>query len=175
MQERLRKIYQLSVRGIAGERETAQRLLQSLLDKHGLTISDIADEERSDRKFKYNTAQERRLLIQIFAKVLGSTDFKVWGYTYHLKTIGISATNAEFIEMSILFEDHKLELKKQMQRLFSAFVQANKLFPPANKDNRPALTDEEIAELRKVLQMAQAIEPTPVTRRRLSEGRTVSA
>lgn len=43
MKERLRKIYELSVRGVDGERETAQRLLKNLLEKHGLSLSDITD------------------------------------------------------------------------------------------------------------------------------------
>lgn len=43
--ERLKKIYNLSLKGVGGEREQAQAILDKLLKKYELSLDDIDDED----------------------------------------------------------------------------------------------------------------------------------
>lgn len=42
--DRLNKLLKLAEQGVGGEKTTAQKMLDKMLIKHGLSISDISDE-----------------------------------------------------------------------------------------------------------------------------------
>ena len=69
VQAKLRKLQALAERGVGGEKETAKRMLEKLLARHGLTLDDLADERRDTRWFPAPTKFDVRLAAQIMAKV----------------------------------------------------------------------------------------------------------
>lgn len=70
--DKLKKLLALAERGEQGEAENARRLLEAELRKHGLTFDDIREENKRTRMFKYNSNEERTLLIQVLVNYLGS-------------------------------------------------------------------------------------------------------
>ncbi len=55
LQIKLRKIYELSQRGVEGEKENAQKMLNELLKKHNLSIDDIFP----NAKYKKQKTQDK--------------------------------------------------------------------------------------------------------------------
>lgn len=64
--ERLKKIYNLSLKGVGGEREQAQAILDKLLKKYELSLDDIDDEDTAsyDYELKYHGEEQLRILHQ---------------------------------------------------------------------------------------------------------------
>ena len=98
MKERLRKIYELSLHGTDGEKANAQELLKNLLSKHRLSIADIADEAKAERRFKPKNKTEVRLLCQIVNKVTDGDNRAIWSYRGSKDRV-VELTTAEFIEV----------------------------------------------------------------------------
>jgi hypothetical protein len=167
MKERLRKIYELSVKGVGGEREAAQKLLQNLLKKHGLTLDAITDEAKTERQFKPKDILYKRLLCQIISKVTNSDDRAI--YTYKRRQgLFIELTAAEFIEVDLLFTEYSQSFGKEQDTLLKAFIYTNDIFAAdGTKSTKSDLTDDEIREWKRAMSMAQSITPTPITRKRL--------
>lgn len=167
MKERLRKIYELSLHGTDGEKANAQELLKNLLSKHRLSIADIADEAKAERRFKPKNKTEVRLLCQIVNKVTDGDNRAIWSYRGSKDRV-VELTTAEFIEVELLFSEYIAALKKEQERLYVAFIHANNIFPKnGEKISAADLTAEELKEARRTAALANAIDPTPVNRKRL--------
>ena len=70
--DKLKKLLALAERGERGEADNARRLLEAELRRHGLTLEDICADSKRTRIFKYNSNEERTLLIQVLVNYLGS-------------------------------------------------------------------------------------------------------
>jgi len=169
MKERLRKIYELATRGVGGERENAQRLLERLLAEHNLTIEDLAGDEKKLYYFRYSEGWEKKLILQIVAKVTNVSTIEPWVRKGWRKARGFELTAAEFAECQLLLEEYRKAYRKELERLFSAFVQRNRIFGDGKADESNT-TPEQWAELEKVLAMARSLDVVPIPRKRLVEG-----
>ncbi|WP_271105121.1 DUF2786 domain-containing protein [Pseudomonas tohonis] len=160
---KLRKLIALAERGTGGEKENASRVLQKLLDRHGLALEDLTDEKCEMHWFRYSGKFERRLASQILAKVLDTTQVSTWTSKAKRAQVGVKLTAAQAIEFEIHFSALRVALKSCFDTAYGAFVQANDIFAktaPESRDPSP-LTDKELA----VVAMAMAITPTPVNPR----------
>lgn len=167
MKERLRKIYELSVRGVDGERENAQKLLTSLLARHRLTIEDLIGEEKIHHEIKYRGKLQRKMLLQIVAHVIGDLE-KVEVYTRRNRKelLIFDLTASEIAEVELLYSEYWKAFEKEQERLLSAFISRNNIYPES-KDDRKEFTPEEMAELRRVMRMAANMEAVDVGRKRM--------
>lgn len=162
LQARLRKLMALAERGEGGEKQNAQRMLDKMLERHGLTIHDLTDERREIRWFPAPKAIDQRLAGQIMAKVCGTSKIGLYTSKGRPKQIGVEVTPAEAVEFEIHYDTLRKALAEHFEDAFSAFVQANKLFaPPVRDDAEVSLSARDFA----VLQMASAITPTSVHQR----------
>lgn len=161
----MRKLLALAERGEGGEKVNAQRMLETMLRRHGMTIGDLIGEKRELHWFKASSSLDKQLARQIAAKVL---DGQVVSYRNqrNAKEVGIETTPAEAIEIDLHLEALRPALASHMDLAFSAFVQANRLFKstPSEAPAKP-MTDEERAHARKVLAMADVTDATPVHKR----------
>lgn len=172
--EKLKKIKALAERGIGGEKETAMRMYEELKTKY-----EIADDETNmttTHWFRYKDALEEKLLCQIFYKVTGDTT----GYAYagrraNTKKRGCDCTEAEALEITLLFSFYKEELKKELNVFIVAFYNANSLFPDDNvrchaNSNREELTREEKRFLKKAAVMSSFFDKNQPPRAMLQGG-----
>lgn len=68
--ELAKKLKALSERGEGGEKLNADRMLRDLMEKHGISLSDIEDESTEMRLFHFK-AKQHKIFIQVAAMVIG--------------------------------------------------------------------------------------------------------
>lgn len=162
VEAKLRKLLALSQRGEGGEKDNAQRMLEKLLARHGLTIDDLVDDRREIRWFPISTSYDRKLAAQIMSKICDSESPGLYVSKGRLKKIGVEVTPSEAVEFELHYDTLRKALSAHFDDAFSAFVQVNQLFPSTlPEDQLPALNDRDM----RVMSMASVINPTPVNPR----------
>ncbi|HBP6689769.1 TPA: DUF2786 domain-containing protein [Pseudomonas aeruginosa] len=159
---KLRKLQALAERGFGGEKVNAQRMLEKLLARHGLTLCDLADERREIRWFPAPTKFEARLAFQILAKVCNTDDPSAYRSKQRPKQVGVEVTPSEAIEFELHYDILREALEEHFHDAFSAFVQANRLFSNIPSDGvEPQLSERDF----RVMSMAATVQPTAITPR----------
>ena len=109
--DKLKKLKALAERGVGGERESALKLYHKLLEKY----------------------QIEDLLTQIFYKVTGSPSYHHYTGNYsRRKKRGCNCTEIEAVEIKMLFDFYRQELKRELEAFLIAFKQGNNLYPDKN-------------------------------------------
>ena len=159
--ELLQKVKALADRGIDGEKTNAEELLKKLMDKHGITEEDISEDIIKDHELKIkDIPMIKRLIKQIMYSVIGNLDGRKGIWEYHRekkKRVCITSTDSEFLEIATKFEFYQEHWSHDLEIMYSAFVQSNKIFPPREliKEHEPReLTEEDM----KVLNLAEKLE-----------------
>ncbi|KTC42733.1 hypothetical protein AO260_21690 [Pseudomonas sp. ABAC21] len=162
VEAKLRKLLALAQRGEGGEKDNAQRMLEKLLARHGLTIGDLLDDRREIRWFPISTSYDRRLAAQIMSKICDSESPGLYISKGRLKKIGVEVTPSEAVEFELHYETLRKALTTHFDDAFSAFVQANHLFPATpSEEQLLSLNDRDM----RVMSMASVIRPTAVNPR----------
>lgn len=154
---RMKKLQALAERGVGGEKETAQRMLDKMLKENGITTLEDLEEEKSEYTlFSYNGKHEIKLLKQCMYKVLGASGelecYKPYG---RRQKVGIYCTPTQKVEIELEFEFYRNVFYEELKTFMNAFIQAQKIFPPDAPESDGDLTEEDM----KVLFMAQGIDP----------------
>lgn len=171
MIEKLRKIYELSIRGADGERQLAASRLQELLSNHKLTLADILDTARNITPFQYKGDLEFLLLSQIVMTVTNS--YKLSAYDYRKSgrrvrnKIGYGLTKAEAVEVRQLFDYYRQEFQKEQKHFLGAFIVKNNLLPDTGHHKKD-FSEEEKQEILRISELAQALQALPTPRKQLS-------
>lgn len=162
VQDKLRKLQALAERGVGGEQVTAQRMLEKLLARHGLTVDDLADERREIRWFPAPTAFERRLAWQVLAKVCNTDSPAAYSSKSKRKQVGVEVTPSEAIEFELHYDALRKAMAEHFDDAFVAFVQANRLFSSLpGAEPEPLLSERDF----RIMSMAAAVQPTAVNPR----------
>lgn len=88
----------LAERGVGGEKETAQKKLEQLMKKYGVEDSDLSEDKEEDHEFKYHNEFEKKILRQLFYKIVPDYRSHTYYYTRGIgsKSIyGIRCTKAQ--------------------------------------------------------------------------------
>ncbi|PSN80993.1 hypothetical protein C8B47_03700 [filamentous cyanobacterium CCP4] len=144
-----------------GEKENAVKLLGVLLKKNGLSLKDLINTEMIEVKFTYKHWWEKSLIIQIIGMVRDETQVH---YHKARNTIYADLTMAQSQDALSLYEYYRVELKREIEVLVDAFIQANRLFPDT-PSNEPSC-DLDFSFLMRVRQMMKNLDtlPSPVHR-----------
>ena len=150
--DKLKKVKELADRGEDGEALNARQKLHILLNKHGLTISDLENVKISQYKFKYSTVAEMEIMIQCIAKVTNDPKLTYSWYKDKKKEFFVKLAEWQYIESMALIDFHvvqfRKELKAQMKALKSAYCSKHHLFPDKKSDKEgPELNLEEMERL----------------------------
>lgn len=131
MIQRIKKLQALAERGVGGEKETAAKMLQRLLEKNGIsTLEELEKEEVEYFLFSYNGRHEIKLLKQCIYKVMGYSDKTEYYRTRGTRQkVGIYCTKAQRIEIELEFEFYRNVFYEELSTFMSAFIQAQKIFP----------------------------------------------
>jgi len=156
--EKLLKLKALSddERGNQNERETARKMLESLMERNNISLSDLNDSEVKEFELHYQKLHgkmEKRLLINIISKVLGR-EASTWYYKNRKAQITIvRCTLSQKIEIEYLYEIYRNELYRELELIFDAFIHVNKIYDPSpnpNPDDEP-LSPEKMAEIEAIM------------------------
>ncbi len=151
--ERLKKIYALALAGVDGEKTAAKAILDKLLKKYDLDLSDLDEDKINDYVLEFHGKEQEQLLIQCIYKVTNKTD----AY-YHLKykksgracrtQLKVYCTKAEKAEILFLFDFYKRLWEKERAALLVAFIQKHSLFGNAGKgEPSKRYTDDELKKI----------------------------
>ena len=107
-------------------------MLARLLEKNGInSLEELEAEQYEYTLFSYNGKHEIRLLRQCIYKVMGAksdrTEYRSYG---RRQKIGIYCTKAQKIEIELEFEFYRNIFYEELSTFMSAFIQAQKIFPP---------------------------------------------
>ena len=159
--ELLQKIKVLAERGVDGEKENAQMLLDRLIERYGITEDELETELCTMHWFSFSQKIEKRLLCQIIYMVTGLFPYSCINRSTNRtrKKVGIECTAAERIEIEMNYTFFKDALYSELDIFMSAFANKNSLFPPPDKvkdknDDIP----EDINHSLKVSFMAEGME-----------------
>ena len=132
IKDKLLKIKEMAERGIEGEKETAKRMLEELMQKYGITEEDLKEtEERYYYWITCNSKEERTLLFQTLRKVTDKKGTFTW--RRRGKECGLKMTKVEYIRVRELFLIYKKEWKRMRKNILdeglNAFLSKNNIFP----------------------------------------------
>ena len=131
--DKLKKLKALAERGVGGERESALKLYHKLLEKYQIDEGEILEERVTLHWFSYKTELEEELLIRVFYKVTGSPSYHHYTGNYsRRKKRGCDCTEIEAVEIKMLFDFYRQELKRELEGFLLAFYQGNNIFPDEN-------------------------------------------
>ena len=158
---RLERVKALAERGVGGEKENAEALLNRLMAKYSISEEDIEDTAERDYFIRYHNFWERKLIVQIAYKHLGSghccgTVGTQSGRPH--KKICVTCTPAQYIEIEADFEFYKAAWEEELAIFYSAFISKNDIFPPPELAS-PSDDDEiDLVRLEKVRAMMSGID-----------------
>lgn len=160
--DKLKKLLALSERGIDGEAIAARRALESMLQKYGLTIDDIASYVCKERVFPYKDADERTLFCQILISVCGRDceAFKKATCNTKRKRLYVNLTDLQYIDVFNMYEFHKAHFRKEKKRLLrdcmSAYVNKHDIFDPNAEPTE--INDADWDRIIRIMKLADGME-----------------
>lgn len=131
--ERLKKLYALAMRGVGGEKETAQAILEKLLKKYAVSLDELDEDNIRKYQLEYHGKEQERLLMQTVYKVTDDTTaFYPLCWTRSgrkCRTIlGVKCTAAQKAEIEFLFDFYTRVWEKEREALLQAFIQKHRIF-----------------------------------------------
>ena len=126
VREKLQKIAKLAeAGGTPGEKQAAKEILDKLLEKYNVKMSELLQEEPKARLFSVRKNIERALLMRIVVYVCGTRNIS---YTPKARNgrMTIYLTMAQYIDVNTCYRHYqrlfRKELKKHEDEFYTAFV-----------------------------------------------------
>ena len=172
VKEKIAKVYELVKRGIAGEQQSAEKMLKKLLEKYNIPEAELDSIGEKEYYFKYSSNLDEWLLIQLIKYFFKEKNYKL----YRIKDSGVKeiAIQMSYLDWVTLdsaygyFKTHlnqqwrkhglpvvnrcrtiknKNKLRKAMQEtFFNLYVFRSGIYRPEQKISK-SLTEEEIKRL----------------------------
>lgn len=163
VRSKMLKVKALAEAGSAGEREAARAILHRLISKHGLEKAGLIEEPKQQYEFSYENKFEKRLLIQITAKVTKQSTIRYRTPHKRSKRISVSLTADQHQEMKRLYSVYRKAFKKELERvaagLIDAFIHKHDLWSGvASDEETEPMTAEESQLLRDLYRNLEDIE-----------------
>lgn len=159
--ELLKKLKALAEGGVDGEKDNAEKLLYTMMKKHGITMDMLEENIRRRKTFKITAAQKK-----VFFQVAGSVLGKNTAYWHNkkskaqIKEYDFELTEIEFLEVKAKFDFYWKAYQEELEIFTSAFIHKNRLYSkPTDEDEEPKeLTLEEKQRIFKIRQMMDGME-----------------
>lgn len=131
--ERLKKLYALAMRGVGGEKEQAQAILEKLLKKYAITLDELDEEIVEYYELEYHGKEQESLLKQTVYKITDDKNsFYNLRYTHSGRScktrLGVHCTAAQKAEIEFLFSFYIRVWEKEREALLQAFIQKHRIF-----------------------------------------------
>lgn len=162
--ETLKKVRELALRGIDGEKKAAQTLLDKLMEKYHIDESELDDNERKRVVFYYHGKDEKALLIQVACKVTNDlTYYKRRNQSGRVRKTEISkdCTEAERIQILFLFDFYKELYKREADFFMKAFLNKHDLFAHSDDIEKTYCSPEDSAKIISMMRGLSDESPTP--------------
>lgn len=140
--ELLKKLKALADGGVGGEKDNAERKLNALMDKLGITEYEL--EENTVSKFIFKTKKDK-YLNKLFHQLLSSLeDFEnIRGYKTGMYEFTIFLTSAQTIELQAKYDFYCQKFQEDLEIFYLAFIGKNKLWYYTDEPIEENLTPED--------------------------------
>lgn len=154
------KINKLAKEGIGGEKINAQKKLQELMTKYGITEADL---ESQEKRVYYYKLPKTEVLIRLFKQVVWSFNPEIRSTEIRYNKIGLELTSEEHIELKARLDFYFEHFKEELETLFIAFVHKHRIFPPEsddeeNNESKEEMSPEKIAKIVKMMSNMDDVE-----------------
>lgn len=158
IKERLKKVQALALRGVpGGEKEAAQALLEKLMKKYNISISELEEDAISECEFEYHGSDQERLLMQTIYKVTDNKEvytlrYSLSGRKCRTRLIAY-CTPAQAVEIKYLFDFYKRLWEREKEALLTAYIQKHRIFGTLKDGEKPKeVSYEELAKMGVLMQ-----------------------
>ncbi|WP_422459163.1 hypothetical protein [Endozoicomonas sp. ALB115] len=154
----------LAQRGQDGEKDTAQRMLDKMLEANGLTYADLGQEVREWEVFNFGGKKIlKRLLNQIVVSVIGR---ERGCYTDRARKNSVLAevTIAEKIEIELKYSLYKKALENELEETFLAFIHRHHIFncDQSEPEEELQMSEEELEKMQRLAKKIMTIQHVDV-------------
>lgn len=135
--ELLKKLQALADRGVGGEKDAAKAKLDRLIKKYGIDMAELDDDREEPHEFHYHTKHEKKLIIQLFYKIVPDWSNKVFTFSYgkgSKTTIGIYCTKAQAIQIGVEYDFYRQLWEEELDFFLNCFIQKHSIFSMDPKD-----------------------------------------
>lgn len=156
----MEKLYELAQRGVGGEKETAQKKLDKLIESSGISLSELKKEEPKYYTFSYTYPYKLKLLGQCIYKVVGAANYQVYKSKGTRNKLGVYCTPSQKLEIELEYEYYSNLFDIEVDSLLDAFISKQDIYPidvPRSTINRDDMSDDEIAKWEKMQSYANNI------------------
>lgn len=154
--ELCKKLKALAERGKGGEKYNAQKQLDKMMAKYGITKEMLEENITKKIMFKFKR-QHRQLFIQICLSVVGSQRWMA-GSKSKQTIVVVEVTKMDEAEIRAKYNFYSREWKDQMEIFEMAFIQKNGLFPDdGDQMDVMNLPQKEREKILAMLEVAQSI------------------
>ena len=159
--DRLKKIYELSLRGEEKEAIAAKHALDKLLKKYSLTFSDISDESKKVRCFKV-PSDALLVFVQCFGHLFGKSRINdLYRYKGERNKWYANLTDMEYVDFQSLYNFHlklyKKEKKAVLKNFNSAYVYKHNLYSQEPVEDQEYETGVSETDFLKIYEIAQGL------------------
>ncbi len=147
--ELAKKLKELADRGIGGEKNTAEAMLNALLKKHKISIEEIEGDKLEDYFFTL-----KNNLAPLWGQIVKHVDSNIKRYgEFPAKLVKkhllkgnymISCTASQYIEIESKYSFYEQLYNEELKYFYSAFIKANNLL--IDNPNKPFVDAEDLSE-----------------------------
>ncbi len=129
-----------------GEADAARHMLEKLASKYKISVESLRSPVREFHRFSFKMKFESLLLMAIYMKVRESWDVPVKTPIGKSKTYLLELTEAEAIDVDVLYKFYRKAFAEECDSLMVAFVTKHDIRPKEGRKQRykDELTDEEL-------------------------------
>ncbi len=169
IKDRMLKILALARGGVGGEKDNAERMLETLCKKHGVSLDELEGRGAIETHWFYvNSKHERRLIGQVVHLFVSDKERagKCWTHKKRSRAIGFDLTPGEHAQVKVGFETYKAAWIEQQDLFFTAFIWKNRIYGLSDTgDDSPELTEEQKEKARRSAAMMRGIDKVDVLTR----------
>ena len=172
VKEKITKVYELVKRGVAGEQQSAEKMLKKLLEKYNISEAELNSIDEKKYYFKYASNLDEWLLIQLIEYFFKEKEYKLYRVKNRgVKEITIQMPYLDWVTLDSAYGYFKPHLNQQWRKhglpvvnrcrttktknkrreemqetFFKLYVARSGIYRPEQKISK-SLTEEEIKRL----------------------------
>ena len=117
VKEKIAKVYELVKRGIAGERQSAEKMLKKLLEKYNISEAELNSIDEKKYYFKYASNLDEWLLMQLTKYFFKEKEYKLYRVKNRgVKEIAIQMPYLDWVTLDSAYGYFKPHLNQQWRK-----------------------------------------------------------
>lgn len=176
MEKKLKKIVNLARNGVAGERETAERIVRKICERENLNFDEVmrGDPELIEGRLKYKGKAEKELAINVIAK-FGLVSLDNSTCSVYEKAICWKTTKEKCIDTLNAWDILRRQMRVEIEKIPRAMILRHDLFYVPTEDEKELIrrmkktngkpTKKEIERERAASRLAEGLEDVEIYKR----------